>query len=91
MATTIKMDRSGRIVIPQAVRERYGLLEGAARLEVRESAEGIVLRPLPEEIPAERHSSGWIVFRSSEEEATDPVPSVEEERERRHRQVRGDP
>ena len=90
MTTTIKMDRSGRIVIPQAVRERYGLVEGDARLEVRESAEGIVLRPLPEEIPAERHPSGWVVFRSSSDDDTDPVESVEDERERRNRQVRGD-
>jgi AbrB family looped-hinge helix DNA binding protein len=90
MSKTIKMDRSGRIVIPQDVRDRYGLLEGAARLEVRESAEGIILRPLPEEIPADRHSSGWIVFRSSQEEDSDPVHAVEEERERRHRELRGD-
>ena len=90
MVRTIKMDRSGRIVIPQDVRERYGLLEGAARLEVRESAEGIVLRPRPQEIPAERHSSGWVVFHSSEEADIDPGESVEDERERRNRQVRGD-
>jgi AbrB family looped-hinge helix DNA binding protein len=90
MSKTIRMDRSGRIVIPQDVRDRYGLLGGAARLEVRESAEGIILRPLPEEIPAVRDPSGWIVFRSSEEEESDPVHAVEEERERRHRQLRGD-
>lgn len=90
MSKTIKMDRSGRVVIPQDVRDRYGLLEGAAKLEVRESAEGIILRPLPEEIPADRHASGWIVFRSSQEEDSDPVHAVEEERERRHRELRGD-
>lgn len=55
-----------------------------------QSAEGIVLRPKPEEIPAERHSSGWIVFQSGEQERIDPVESVEEQRERRRRQVRGD-
>lgn len=90
MKKTVKMDRYGRVVIPQAVRERYGLVEGSYRLEIRESAEGIVLRPKPEEIPAERHPSGWIVFQSGEEESIDPVESVEEQRERRHRQVRGD-
>lgn len=90
MVRTIKIDASGRVVIPQDVRERYGLLEGAGRLEVRESAEGIVLRPLAEEIPAERHPSGWVVFRSSDEESIDPVQAIDEERERRHAQVRGD-
>ena len=87
MNDTIKMDRSGRVVIPQAVRERYGLLEGGVRLEIRESAEGIVLRPLPEEVPAERHASGWVVFRSSEGEAIDAVQEIGEDRERRNRQT----
>lgn len=90
MSETVKMDASGRVVIPQAIRERYGLVEGSYRLEIRESPEGIVLRPKPEEIPAERHSSGWVVFRSGEEETVDPVRSIDEERERRHEQVRGD-
>lgn len=90
MGETIKMDGSGRVVIPQAIRERYGLVAGSYRLEIRESPEGIVLRPKPEEIPAERHSSGWVVFRSGEEETVDPVRSIDEERERRHEQVRGD-
>ena len=90
MGKTVKMDRSGRVVIPQAIRERYGLEGGAFRLEIRESAEGIVLRPMPEAIPAERHSSGWIVFRSADEETDDPVRAVDEERDRRHRQIRQD-
>ncbi|MEQ1858247.1 MAG: AbrB/MazE/SpoVT family DNA-binding domain-containing protein [Longimicrobiales bacterium] len=82
------MDRSGRVVIPQSVRERYGLVNDSYRLEVRETAEGIVLRPSPEEIPAERHPTGWVVFRSGGEAVVDPVRAVEEERERRHRRVR---
>lgn len=90
MIKTVKMDDSGRVVLPQAIRERYGLVEGSYRLEIRESPEGIVLRPKPEEIPAERHSSGWVVFRSAGGETIDPVRSVDEERERRHEQVRGD-
>lgn len=83
------MDPSGRVVIPRMVRERYGLLDGSYRLELSESVEGIVLRPVPEEIPAERHESGWVVFQSGDEETVDPVEAVEEERERRHGRVRG--
>ena len=90
MNKTVRMDESGRVVIPQAVRERYGLDGGAYRLEIRESAEGILLRPKAEEIPAERHASGWVVFRSGDEETVDPVEAVEAQRERRHAQVRGD-
>lgn len=89
MSKPIKMDRSGRVVIPLAIREKYGLDRGSHQLEIFESAEGIVLRPAAEEIPAERHPSGWVVFRSSSKEGIDPSQAVEEERERRHRQVRG--
>lgn len=90
MTRTIQMDRSGRLVIPQAVRERYDLADGAYRLELIESEEGIVLRPKPEEVPAEVHPSGWVVFRSGEAGAIDPAQAVSEERERRSRRVRGD-
>lgn len=89
MRKTIKMDRAGRVVIPRGIREKYGLGEGSHRLEVVESIEGIVLRPSPEVIPAERHASGWVVFRSGDEETTDPARAVAEERERRHRRVSG--
>jgi bifunctional DNA-binding transcriptional regulator/antitoxin component of YhaV-PrlF toxin-antitoxin module len=83
------MDRHGRVVIPRAVRERYGLLDDSHRLEIRESAEGILLRPKPVQVRAERHSSGWLVFRSRDDGGGRSGPAVEKERERRHRQVRG--
>lgn len=90
MANTVKMDKAGRVVIPRMVRERFGLTDGSYDLELSESAEGIVLRPVAEEIPMERHVSGWVVFHSSDEEAVDPNRTIDEERERRHRQIRGD-
>ena len=88
MSKTVRMDRFGRVVIPQGIRERCGLLGDSCCLEISETAEGILLRPRPEDIPAERHSTGWVVFRSSEGETIDPIRSVEEEREGRHQQVR---
>jgi bifunctional DNA-binding transcriptional regulator/antitoxin component of YhaV-PrlF toxin-antitoxin module len=90
MIRTVKMDRSGRVVVPLIVRERYGLVDGDYRLEVHESAEGILLRPRWEEIPVERHPSGWVVFRSADREETDPVAAVEETRARRHDEIAGD-
>ena len=90
MVRTIQMDQSGRLVIPQAVRERYDLDGGGCSLELIESEEGIVLRPKPEEVPAEVHPSGWIVFRSGDAGVIDPAQAVSEERERRSRRVRGD-
>ena len=81
------MDEAGKVVIPRAIRQRYGLGEGSHELEVLESAEGIVLRPSLEEVPAERHASGWVVFRSGGPESTDPTAAIDPERERRHRQI----
>lgn len=89
MAKTIRMDRAGRVVIPRALREKYGLVEGSHRLEILETMEGIVLRPSLQPIPAERHASGWVVFGSSDPESTDPTEAVDAERERRHRRVVG--
>jgi bifunctional DNA-binding transcriptional regulator/antitoxin component of YhaV-PrlF toxin-antitoxin module len=90
MDNTIKMDRYGRVVIPQVVRERYGLVEGSSYdLEIRESPEGIVLRPAFEEIPVERDPSGWLIFQSGEEDNVDPVEAVQDAREQRDREVRG--
>jgi AbrB family looped-hinge helix DNA binding protein len=91
MKKTIRMDEAGRVVIPRAIRQRFGLAEGSHELEVVESAEGIVLRPRLEEVPAERHASGWIVFRSGDQESTDPTAAIDRERERRHRQITGQP
>jgi AbrB family looped-hinge helix DNA binding protein len=87
MGETTKMDRAGRLVIPRRVRERYGLVDGSFRLEVVEAPDGILLRPSGNEVPAERHASGWVVFRSGESESTDPVETVEEERRRRHEDI----
>lgn len=81
------MDSAGRLVVPKAVRERYGLVGAPHELELVETAEGIMLRPRAETIPAVRHPSGWVVFQSGDEETVDPVALVEADRERRHRHV----
>ena len=44
MARTITIDRLGRIVVPQDVRERLGLQAGT-RLVLRDEAQRIVLEP----------------------------------------------
>lgn len=42
MPTTIKIDRQGRVVIPQRERERLGLPDGGT-LELVSTAEGVLL------------------------------------------------
>jgi bifunctional DNA-binding transcriptional regulator/antitoxin component of YhaV-PrlF toxin-antitoxin module len=84
------MDRVGRLVLPRATRERYGLVDGTHALDLEETADGILLSPRGEAIPATRHASGWIVFRSGEPGSIDPTHAVTQSRERRHRSVAGD-
>ena len=90
MSKTIKMDPAGRVVIPRDIREKLGLGSGSHQLDVEDTPEGIVLRPKVEEIPVERHSSGWIVFRSGGDETGDPIQAVEESRAGRQRHLTGD-
>jgi AbrB family looped-hinge helix DNA binding protein len=90
MKNTIRMDAAGRIVIPQRIREKYGLERGSHRLQILESPEGILLRPEAEEIRAERHASGWVVFRSAEAESVDAVGAIAEGRAQRDSATRGD-
>ena len=87
MTKSIKMDASGRVVIPRPIREKYGLTGCSHRLDILESPEGIVLRPWVEEIPAERDASGWVVFRSGAQDSVDPNRAVAEERERRQAEI----
>lgn len=44
MTVTVKVDAQGRVVIPQAERERLGLPNGGA-LELTSTPEGILLEP----------------------------------------------
>ena len=60
MATTT-VSSKGQVVIPRALREKYRLTSGT-RLEVAESAEGLVLAPLKPGRPS-RRQAGWRALR----------------------------
>jgi AbrB family looped-hinge helix DNA binding protein len=81
------MDAAGRVVIPKALRERYGLVGGTYELEASDSPEGIILRPKGELVPSVRRPSGWVVFTSGPEALVDPVAAIDEERRRRHNSI----
>ena len=85
MPITIPMDRAGRVVLPKALRERFGLAGVAHELEVVENPEGILLRPVGADVPVTRDGSGWVVFRS--DPGPDPVALIDEERARRTREI----
>jgi len=63
-------------------------------MEIVETPDGIVLRPVGRDIPTTRDPSGWVVFHSeaSEDarETLDPVALVDAERNRRIRQSSGE-
>jgi AbrB family looped-hinge helix DNA binding protein len=62
MATTT-VSSKGQIVIPRALREKYGLTTGT-RLEVAESDAGLVLAPL-ERSRSSRRRAGWRTLRGA--------------------------
>lgn len=86
------MDRAGRVVLPRAVRERFGLAGVAHQLEVVENPDGILLRPVGADVPVTRDASGWVVFHSDADGLAplDPVTLVDEERARRIREIAGE-
>jgi AbrB family looped-hinge helix DNA binding protein len=62
MATTT-VSSKGQVVIPRALREKYGLTSGT-RLEVAESDRGLVLTPFKQARRAGRQA-GWRTLRGS--------------------------
>jgi AbrB family looped-hinge helix DNA binding protein len=56
---TLRIDHAGRIVIPKAVRERFGLRPGTD-LEVCDSPQGLILKPLPQRPSLVRDKGVWV-------------------------------
>lgn len=83
----VTMDQAGRIVVPKAVRERFGLHKDS-ELELEESADGIVLKPIAEEAMWVR-KNGRLVFRGSPAGRIDWNRLVEQDREERMRKIGG--
>lgn len=75
----ISIDKAGRVVLPKAVREQYGLDSGTI-LEVEGSDEAIILRPIHEQ-PSVREKDGFLVFSATvDEDLSDVVNRMREER-----------
>ena len=83
----VTIDQAGRIVVPKAVRERFGLRKNSM-LELEESAEGIVLKPVERQGGLVRRN-GRLVITGLPTADFDPVRMVEEDREERMRHIGG--
>jgi AbrB family looped-hinge helix DNA binding protein len=76
--TETRLDRFGRIVIPQETRARLGLGPGVV-LEIDDSADALVLRPTGE-APSVRRKNGVLVYTGEVTGEVDPIRASREER-----------
>lgn len=80
-AMEIRMDKSGRIVLPRAIRERFGLTPDRD-LEVIEQADGVLIRRL-EQVPSMVKLDGFWVHQGTPEPGAQWERVVDDVREER--------
>jgi AbrB family looped-hinge helix DNA binding protein len=83
MDTTITMDSAGRIVLPKALRDQFGLHPGS-EFELRHDGTEIRLRPLSEDRPLEE-VNGFLVYTGRSARTSED--SIEHERSARLKRV----
>ena len=84
---TLKMDKAGRVTLPKAVRDRL-CLHADSELEMRETAEGVVLRPVHRE-PSMIKKHGFWVHTGKIPPGYDVLKAIDEDREERMRKAWG--
>jgi AbrB family looped-hinge helix DNA binding protein len=88
MATTVAVDKAGRLVLPKSVRESLGIAPGD-QLEITADEARIILSPVRVGAGLRKEFGVW-VYRSGQP-ATKPAPDlVERAREERMLEVLGD-
>ena len=83
----LKIDSTGRIVIPKSVRDRLGLRAGAD-LEVIETADGVILRPVSRR-PSLVRAGRFLVHTGKLARGSDVRHPLAEDREERLRKLAG--
>jgi AbrB family looped-hinge helix DNA binding protein len=84
---TLKIDKAGRVVLPKPVRDRFGLRAGSD-LEIEETAEGIVLKPM-ERRPSLVRMGSFLVHTGKVPPGYDILKAIEDDREERTRKAWG--
>ena len=82
----MRIDSAGRIVVPKAVRERLGLRKDS-ELQLEESGEMIMLKPVRQESAWVRDKRGWLVYTGTLPGNIDWDHLVQEDREARIREI----
>jgi len=83
----VTIDGAGRIVVPKAVRDRLGLHKDS-KLELEETSEGVVLRPLEPDSGLIRRN-GRLVFTGRPVGNINWDRLVQDDREKRVRKIGG--
>jgi len=83
----IRIDRAGRIVLPKPVRDRFGLKAGAD-LELQESAEGLLLRPVSKH-PSLARAGRFLIHTGKAPAGFDILRAIDEDREERIKKLAG--
>ena len=92
MAKSLAVDRLGRVVLPKALRDRYGLA-GGAELELTYTGDGILLTPRRAPSSLTRLKNGFPVLSLPGHSITDLgalILRTREERDERNRRTRTD-
>lgn len=84
----IPVDKAGRMVVPKPVRDRLGL-QREGNLELVESSEGFVLKPVETNTGLVRDEDGWLVIPGDPNERIDWSRIVDDDREERMRKIGG--
>jgi AbrB family looped-hinge helix DNA binding protein len=84
---TLKIDKAGRVILPKPVRDRFGLHAGSD-LEIRETREGIVLRPVDQR-PSLIKKGGFLVYTGEIPPGYDILKAIDEDRDERMRKAWG--
>ncbi|MEP6538602.1 MAG: AbrB/MazE/SpoVT family DNA-binding domain-containing protein [Bryobacteraceae bacterium] len=84
---TLKIDNAGRVILPKPVRDRLGLRAGS-ELEMRETAEGLVLKPA-ERRPSLIRKGSFLIHSGEIPAGYDILKAIDEDREERMRKAWG--
>jgi AbrB family looped-hinge helix DNA binding protein len=84
---TLRVDKAGRVILPKPLRDRLGLRAGSS-LEILETAEGLVLKPL-EIRPSMVKKQGLWVHTGKLPPGFDVLQAIRVDREERIRKLAG--
>ncbi len=84
---TLKIDNAGRVILPKPVRDRLQL-RGGSELEMEETPDGIVLKPM-ERRPSMIKKDGLWVHTGKVPPEFDIVQAIRDDREERIRKLAG--